>query len=81
VCIRQVRWSEYLQAFRFRWQYRPGRISVAGLLSRVQAALVAAITRGQSKTAVPKEAATDLTTAPSPVLPQNPDTVADQQSL
>ena len=26
---RQVRWSEYLQMFRFRWQYRPGRINVA----------------------------------------------------
>ncbi len=32
---RQVRWSEYLQAFRFRWQYRPGRINIVDPLSRV----------------------------------------------
>ena len=30
----QVRWSEYLQAFRFRWQYRPGRITIADPFSR-----------------------------------------------
>jgi len=53
----------------------------------VQAALVAAVTGGQSKTAVPKEPDTDPTTDPSLVLPsvpktvfpQNLDTVADQQ--
>ncbi len=89
MCRRQVRRSDYLQvfSFRFRWQYKPGRINIADPLSRVQAALVAAVTRGQSKTAVPKEPATDPTTDPSrvlpsdpkTVLPQNLDTVADQQ--
>lgn len=51
---RQVRWSEYLQAFRFRWQYRPGRINVADPLRRVPAGVIAATTRGQSKMAVPR---------------------------
>jgi len=57
---RQVRWSEYLQAFRFRWQYRPGRINVVGPLSRVQAALVAAVARGQSKNKSCKLRATQI---------------------
>ena len=25
IARREVRWSEYLQAFRFCWQYRPGQ--------------------------------------------------------
>ena len=89
MCRRQVRRSDYLQvfSFRFRWQYKPGRINIADPLSRVQAALVAAVTRGQSKTAVPKEPAAKPTADPSPVLPsdpetvlpQNPEMVADQQ--
>ena len=53
LCSRQVRWSEYLQAFTFRWQYRPGRINVADPLGRAHAVLVAAMTRGPSKLAVP----------------------------
>ena len=83
---RQVRWSEYLQAFRFRWQYRPGRINVADPLSRVQTGVIAAITRGQSKMAVPAVDPTVdpnsvLPSDPKSVLPQNPNTVADQQEL
>ena len=31
---RQVGWSQYLQQFTFRWEYRPGRINVADHLSR-----------------------------------------------
>lgn len=31
---RMARWSEYLQRFAFRWQYRPGRINVADPISR-----------------------------------------------
>ena len=91
MCRRQVRRSDYLQVFRFRfrWQYKPGRINIADSLGRMQAALVAAVTRGQSKTAVPKEPATDPTTDPSPVLPsdpklvlpQNPCTATEQQEL
>ena len=56
----QERWSECLKGFRFRWQYRPSRIYVANALISVQAALVtAAVTRGQSKTAVPTKPAAD----------------------
>ena len=36
---RQVSWLECLQAFRFRWQYRPGSIDVADPLSRLQLCL------------------------------------------
>ena len=71
---RQVRWSEYLQMFRFRWQYRPGRINVADPLSRVQTVAVAAVTRGQTRTAVPK---TVVPPDASLVLPENPDSVAE----
>ena len=31
---RQARWSEFLEAFRFNWVYRPGRTNVADPLSR-----------------------------------------------
>jgi len=31
---RQARWSEFLQQFDFRWEYRPGRTNVADPLSR-----------------------------------------------
>ena len=31
---RQARWAEYLQRFRFTWEYRPGRTNVADPLSR-----------------------------------------------
>ena len=75
---RQVRWSEYLQMFRFRWQYRPGRINVADPLSRVQAVKVAAVTRGQDKTAVPDSV---VPPDPSPVLPGNPDAAVERRSL
>ena len=85
---RQVRWSEYLQAFRFRWQYRPGRINVADPLSRVQTVKLAAVTRRQRQAAGLKPAASP-TADPSPVLPsdprsdlpQNPSAAADQQEL
>jgi len=30
---RQVRWPEYFQACRFRWQYKPGRKNVADHLN------------------------------------------------
>ena len=46
---RQTRWSEYLQAFRLRWQHRPGRYNVADPLSRVQVLLCAAQTRQEAK--------------------------------
>ena len=71
---RQVRWSEYLQMFRFRWQYSPGRINVADPLSRVQTVAVAAVTRGQTRTAVPK---TVVPPDPSLVLPEKPDSAAE----
>ena len=64
---RQVRWSDHLLPFRFRWQYRPGRISVADPLKRVQAVKLATISRGQSQAVqqpVPGHAAD-----PSPTLP------------
>ena len=32
---RQARWSEYLQTFKFKWLYRPGRCNVADPLSRL----------------------------------------------
>ena len=85
---RQVRWSEYLQAFRFRWQYRPGRINVADPLSRVQTVTVAALTRGQSKTAVLRQSAADPSSSPTADLPDpktnlpNPNSAAaEQESL
>lgn len=31
---RQARWSEYLEQYRFKWQYRPGKNNVADPLSR-----------------------------------------------
>ena len=31
---RQARWSEFLERFNYKWQYRPGRGNVAGPLSR-----------------------------------------------
>ena len=31
---RQTRWSEYLQMFTYKWQYRAGKSSVADPLSR-----------------------------------------------
>lgn len=37
---RQARWSEYLQMFRFGWEYRPGRVNVADPLSRLPAAAI-----------------------------------------
>ena len=61
---RQARWSEYLQTFKFKWLYRPGRCNVADPLSRlpVQGACETAVmsalgveralhvmTRGQTK--------------------------------
>ena len=36
---RQTRWSEYLQMYTFKWQYRPGKNNVAELLSRKPAVL------------------------------------------
>ena len=86
---RQVRWSEYLQAFKFRWQYRPGRIDVANPLSRVQVVTVAAVTRGKRKCAVPELSAANPSADPSSVppsdpgtvLPQNPNLTTKQQSL
>jgi len=79
---RQVRWSEYLQAFRFRWQYRPGRINVADPLNRVHAVLMAAVTRGRSRLAVPKmDAAAENPSADrSTVLPSESDTQLSQSS-
>jgi hypothetical protein len=32
---RQSRWSELLQSYNFRWQYRPGRTNIADSLSRI----------------------------------------------
>ena len=32
---RQARWSEFLERFNYKWQYRPGRSNVADPLSRV----------------------------------------------
>ena len=32
---RQARWSEFLQRFKFRWHYRPGRTNVADGISRM----------------------------------------------
>jgi hypothetical protein len=31
---RQTRWSEYLQKFKIKWKYQPGRVNVADPLSR-----------------------------------------------
>lgn len=73
---RQVRWSEYLQAFRFRWQYRPGRTNVADPLSRVQAVKLAAVNRGQR--AAEFQPAASPTADPSPVLPLDPKLVLPQ---
>ena len=73
---RQVRWSEYLRAFRFRWQYRPGRINVADPLSRMQVVTVAAVTRGKRKCAVPHLPAANPSADPSSVLPSDPGTVS-----
>ena len=83
---RQVRWSEYLQAFRFRWQYRPGRINVADPLSRVQTVKLAAVTGGQRQAAEPAASPTVdpspvLPSDPKSVLPQNPTAAAEQQEL
>ena len=86
---RQFSWSEYLQAFRFRWQDRVGRIKVADPLSRVQAVTVAAVTRGKRKCAEPDLPAANpsadpssvLPSDPGTVLPQNPNLTTEQQSL
>ena len=32
---RQVRWVEIVEQFDFKWEYRPGRVNVADLLSRI----------------------------------------------
>ena len=32
---KQARWSQYLQQFEFKWEYRPGRTNVADPLSRI----------------------------------------------
>ena len=32
---RQARWSEFLQQFRYTWEYRPGRLNVADPISRI----------------------------------------------
>ena len=69
---RQFSWSEYLQAFRFRWQYRPGRINLADPLSRGS---VAAMTRGKRKCAVPELPAANPSADPSSVLPSDPSSV------
>ena len=82
---RQVRWSEYLQMFRFRWQYRPGRINVADPLSRVHMTQLAALTR--SKTAKPAAPETRSVAEPDTVLNENPEpenpkpAVASQDNL
>ncbi|DBA86687.1 TPA: hypothetical protein ACH3X1_016781 [Trebouxia sp. C0004] len=90
---RQVRWSKYLQAFRFSWQYRPGRSNVADPLSRVQVVTVAAVTRGKRRCAVPgvppanpsagpdADPSSVLPSDPGTVLPQNPDFAVEQESL
>ena len=85
----QVRWSEYLQAFRFRWQFRPSRINIADPHSRKQVVTVAAVTRGKHKCAVPDLPAANpsadpssvLPSDPGPALPQNPNFTTEQQSL
>jgi hypothetical protein len=43
---RQVRWSQFLSRFNYKWLYRPGRINVADPLSR-SPALCAVLTRAQ----------------------------------
>lgn len=40
---RQARWSEYLQRFDFKWEYRPGRTNVADPLSRNTAVVLNSI--------------------------------------
>jgi hypothetical protein len=55
---RQARWSEYLQRFRFDWQYKPGRTNCADPLSRRPSVIVSAISairdalRSASRTSV-----------------------------
>ena len=50
---RQARWSEFLQRFNFKWEYRPGRQNVADPVSRMPSTVpqvpdqqLAAVTRG-----------------------------------
>eukprot|EP00877_Chromochloris_zofingiensis_P003160 jgi/Chrzof1/12845/Cz07g09130.t1 len=59
---RQTRWSEYLQRFHFRWQYRPGRRNVADPLSRhpTMVSAIAVVTRS-------KRALKELRTCGDPV--------------
>ena len=38
---RQARWSEILQPYDFKWEYRPGRTNVADPLSRIPVGQVA----------------------------------------
>ena len=61
----QVRWSKYLQALRYRWGYRPGRINVEHPLSRMQVVTVAAVTRGKRTCAVPELPAANPSADPS----------------
>ena len=49
---RQARWSQYLQQFNFKWEYRPGRSNVADPLSRVKATALNAITLKELSTRV-----------------------------
>ena len=83
----QVRWSEYLQTFKFRWQYRPGSINVADSLSGVQVVIVAAVRKGKRKCAeLPapnpsSDPSSGLPSDPGTVLPQNPNLKAEQESL
>ena len=67
---REVRWSEYLKMFRFKWQYRPGRINVADPFSSIQSSHIAALTR--SKTAKPAVPVSSSAENPSSVLHESP---------
>ena len=71
--------SEDLRAFRFRWQYRPGRVNVADSSSRVQAVKLAAaaVNRGQKHAAEQRLAASPAANF-SPALPSDPRSVLSQ---
>ncbi len=62
---RQARWMELLQRYKFRWQYRPGRLNVANPLSRTPVGSVAVMLLGATTRA--KQAQRN-TTASDPAL-------------
>ena len=84
---RQTRWNDFLHMFKYKWQYRPGRINVAGPLARVHCMRLAALTRKQAWFAPAAESAAEpakpvqTTAANSEPVLQNPSPVMSDTGM